>query len=70
LWSLGRKEVTVDFSGEQIVTDAGLLTIRKFDRELGILAEAASRLSDPRSQKYVVHDAERLLVQQVYQLLG
>jgi len=67
---LGRKEVTVDFSGEQIVTDAGLLTIRKLDRELGLLAEAASRLSDPRSQKYVVHDAERLLVQQVYQLLG
>lgn len=70
LWSLGRKEVTVDFSAEQVVTDAGLLTIRKLDRQLGILAEAASRLADPRSQKYVVHDAERLLVQQVYQLLG
>lgn len=70
LWSLGRKEVTVDFSAERIVTDAGLLTIRKLDRELGILAEAASRLADPRSQKYIVHDVERLLTQQVYQLLG
>lgn len=70
LWSLGRKEVTVDFSAEQVVTDTGLLAIRKLDRGLGILAEAASRLSDPRSQLYVVHDAERLLVQQVYQLLG
>lgn len=70
LWKLGRQEVTVDFSAEQVVTDAGLLTIRKLDRELGILAEAAARLSDPRSQKFVVHDAEELLVQQVYQLLG
>jgi hypothetical protein len=70
LWSLGRKEVTVDFSAEQVVTDTGLLTLRKLDRELGILAEAASRLSDPRAQRWVVHDAERLLVQQVYQLLG
>lgn len=70
LWSLGRKEITVDFSAEQVVTDTGLLAVRKLDRELGILAEAASRLPDPRSQKYVVHDAERLLVQQVYQLLG
>jgi hypothetical protein len=70
MWALGRKEVTVDFSAEQVVTDAGLLIIRKLDRELGFSAEAASRLSDPRSQKFVVHDAERLLVQQVYQLLG
>lgn len=70
LWSLGRKEVTVDFSAEEVVTDTGLLAVRKLDRELGILTEAAARLSDPRSQKYVVHDAERLVVQQVYQLLG
>jgi len=70
LWQLGRQQVTVDFSAEQVVTDTGLLAIRKLDRELGILAEAAARLSDPRSQKYVVHHAEELLVQQVYQLLG
>lgn len=70
LWSLGRKEVTLDFSAEQVVTDTGLLAIRKLDRELGILAEVAARLSDPRGQKWVVHDAERLVVQQVYQLLG
>src|SRR5690242_2199430 len=70
LWSLGRKEVTIDFSAEQVVTDTGLLAIRKLDRELGILAEAAARLADPREQKCVVHDAERLLVQQVYQFLG
>lgn len=70
LWSLERKEVTVDFSAEQVVTDTGLLTIRKLDRELGILSEAAARLADPREQTCVVHGAERLLVQQVYQLLG
>lgn len=70
LWQRGRQEVTVDFSAGQVVTDAGLLTIRKLDLELGILAEAAARLSDPRSQKLVLHDAEELLVQQVYQLLG
>lgn len=70
LWSIGRQEVTIDFSAEQIVTDTGLLAIRLLDRELGILAEAAARLDDPREQKYVTHDAEQLLVQQVYQLLG
>ncbi len=70
LWRLERQEVTVDFSADQVVTDTGLLTIRKLDRELGLLQEAAARLSDPRSQKYVLHHAEELLVQQVYQLLG
>lgn len=70
LWSLGRKDVTIDFPAEQVVTDTGLLTIRKLDRELGILSEAAARLADPREQKSITHDAERLLVQQVYQLLG
>ena len=70
LWELGRQQVTVDFSAGKIVTDTGLLAVRKLDRELGILAEAAARLADPRSQKFVIHDVERVLVQQVYQLLG
>src|SRR5258706_7949280 len=70
LWQLGRQEVTVDFSAERVVSDTGLLTIRKLDRELGVLAEAAARLSDPRSRMYVVHDVQELLVQQVYQFLG
>jgi hypothetical protein len=70
LWELGRQQVTVDFSAGNIVTDTGLLAVGKLDRELGILAEAASRLADPRTQKFVTHDAERVLVQQVYQLLG
>ena len=70
LWELGRQEVTLDFTGQQVVSDTGLLLIRQLDRKLGVLAEAAARLDDPRSQRYVSHDAEELLVQQVYQLLA
>ena len=70
LFRVERRDVTIDFEGGDIVTDTGLLAVRKLDRELGVLAEAAARLPDPRSQLYVVHDAERLLTQQVYQLLG
>ena len=70
LWELGRQEVTLDFTGQAVVSDAGLLALRQLDRRLGVLAEAASRLADPRSQRYVTHDAEQLLVQQVYQLLA
>jgi hypothetical protein len=70
LFEVGRQQVTVCFDGGQVVSDAGLLPIAELDRELGILAEAARRLPDPRSQLFVVHDAERILRQQVFQILA
>ena len=70
LWNLGVKQVTVDFDGGQIVNDAGLLAIRAFDQELGVLSTVAERLPDPRSQKFITHSREQLLTQQVYQILA
>jgi hypothetical protein len=70
LWNLGTQQVTVDFDGGRVVSDAGLLAIRQLDKTLGVLAELASRLPDPRAQKYVTHSGERLLTQQVYQILA
>jgi hypothetical protein len=60
----------VTFDGGNVVTDAGLLPIRELDRQLGILDEAARRLPDPRWQLGVVHTTERILTQQVYQILA
>lgn len=70
LFEVDRKRVTVDFAGGQVVTDAGLLPIRQLDLELGILAEAASRFPDPRSQEHITFSAEQLLSQRVYQILA
>jgi hypothetical protein len=70
LFEVGRQRVTVDFEGGQLVSDAGLLPLRQLDRELGLLAEAARRLPDPRSQMFVTHSAEQILTQQVYQILA
>src|SRR5438132_1627228 len=69
-WDLGKQQVTVDFHGGQIVTDAGLLALRELDKRLGVLSELAQRLPDPRSQKYVTHTREAILTQQVYQILA
>ena len=66
---VNRQQVTVTFDGEQIVSDAGLLPIRQLDQQLGILAEAARRLPDPHSQLFVTHSAERIIIQQVDQIL-
>jgi hypothetical protein len=70
LWDLGSQEVTVTFDAGQIVTDAGLLAIRQFEKALGILADLAERLPDPRAQKFVQHDREAILTQRVYQILA
>src|SRR5579871_1636329 len=69
-WDIGTQQVTVDFNGGRVVTDAGLLPIRQLDRELGVLAEIAQRLPDPRAQKFVTHTREALLTQEVYQILA
>ena len=70
LWKVGAQEVHVDFAGGRIVSDAGLLALRDFDRKIGFLAGLAERWPDPRAQAYVQHSKETLLVQQVYQILG
>ena len=52
LFEVERQQVTLDFEGEGIVSDSGLLPVAQLDRELGILAEAASRLPDPGTQLF------------------
>ena len=70
LFEVGRQQVTMTFDGRQVVSDAGLLPIRELDQKLGILAEAARRMPDPRSEKAVTHSVEDILTQQVYQILA
>ena len=70
LFEVDRREVTVAFDGGDVVTDTGLLAVRQLDRRLGVLAEAAARLPDPRSELLRHYSTEQLLTQRVYQLLG
>src|SRR6266849_8965519 len=69
-WKIGKQVVTAAFDGGQIVSDAGLLALRDFEKQLGILADLAQRLPDPRSPKFIKHSVEALLTQQVYQILA
>jgi hypothetical protein len=69
-WEIGQQQVTVDFDGGTLVTDAGLISICALDKKLGVLAEIASRLPDPRAQKLVTHTRLAILTQEVYQILA
>jgi hypothetical protein len=70
LWPVGRQQLELTFDQGPLVSDAGLLAVRALDRSLGILADLATRLPDPRSPDFIRHSTGRLLVQQVYQILA
>lgn len=70
LFSVGEQEVTVDFAGGQIVTDAGLLAVAQLVEGLGILDDLADRWPDPRCQAMVTHTGRELLALQIYQYLA
>ena len=64
-WKIGKQQVTVDFNGGRIVSDAGLLPIREFEQKLGIIKGLTERFPDPRNPLLVVHTAEKILAQNV-----
>lgn len=70
LFPVDQQQVTVDFQGGQVVSDAGLLSLRAFEKKLGILSGLAERLLDPRCQELVTYPLETLLTQRVYQILA
>jgi Transposase DDE domain group 1 len=67
---LSSRAVCVTFDGERVVSDTGLLAVRALDQSLGVLADLAARLPDPRSPKFIRHSAEAILTQEVYQILA
>src|SRR6516162_10268377 len=69
-WSVASQPLVVDFTAGCLVEDAGLLAVRHLDVSLGVLADLADRLPDPRSPQYIQHSVESLLVQMVYQFLA
>ncbi|MGH7224478.1 MAG: IS1380 family transposase [Gemmataceae bacterium] len=69
-WKLGKQQVTATPNGGQVVSDAGLLLLRNFDKQLGFLHDLAARLPDPRAPQQIIHSQEAILTQQVYQILA
>ena len=69
-WKVHQQQVTVDFEGGRVVTDAGLLQLRDFEKKLGVIQQLAAQFPDPRSPKQVIHSVEAILTQQVYQYLA
>ena len=63
-----RRQVTADFSGGAITSDAGVLLLRDIDQRLGLLASVSSVTKDNRRRKSCHHDLVSLIRQRVYGL--
>ena len=61
-------KLVVDFAGGTLTTDAGLLLVREFDRQLGLSADVVSRITDTRDARYVTHELDALVRQRLYQI--
>jgi len=65
-----KKNLTVDFEGGEISSEAGLLLIRQLDERLGFTARLAGCLDDRRHQSYVKQPVVDMLRQRVYQIMA
>ena len=64
------RPLSVQFSGLDLSSDAGLLLVRQAEERLGICRGLADCITDWRDPEKVVHPLTDLVSQRVYQLVG
>lgn len=65
-----RRQLTVDFEGGEITSDAGLLLIRQADDRLGLVKGLAGCIGDSRDSRYIDHNMETMMRQRIYQVVA
>jgi len=65
-----KRKMTVDFTGGEISSDAGLLLLRQLDERLSFTKGLAACLSDRRHQSYVKQPVLDILRQRIYQIMA
>ena len=67
---LGSKPIVVEPAEEHLTSDAGLLPIRQFDEQIGLTAEFAAALRDPRFGPFVDHSFAEMARMRIYGILA
>jgi len=67
---LGSKRIVVEPIEEHLTSDAGLLPIRQFDEQIGLTAEFAAALRDPRFGPFVDHSFAEMARMRIYGILA
>jgi len=67
---LGSKPIVVEPVEEHLSSDAGLLPIRQFDEQIGLTAQFAAALRDPRFGPFVDHSFAEMARMRIYGILA
>ena len=65
-----KRQLTVDFEGGEITSDAGLLLIRQADDSLHLTERISRSIDDRRDSRYADHSMMELLRQRIYQVVA
>ncbi len=65
---IDRRQVTADFLGGRLTSDAGILLLREVDREIGLLDAINAAIPDPRDPAAITHDQRTMLAQRIFSI--
>lgn len=68
LFPVQGKNIGLNFSGDRISSDGGLLLLRELDVHLNLLSSATNCINDNRDQRYIDYSVKELLTQRVFQI--
>ncbi|MFB6372906.1 MAG: transposase, partial [Bradymonadaceae bacterium] len=66
---LAGRQVTAEFDGEAITSDAGLLLLREIEEQVGLIERLAACFEGHRDPDYIEHTVEELLPQRIFGLI-
>jgi len=66
--SIFGKQVTADFDGGHITSDAGGLLLRELDKRYRLTEGVAKCLADPRHDSWVIHELTTLVKQRIFSI--
>jgi hypothetical protein len=68
LFPVSGKPIDLQFSGDRISSDGGLLLLREVEAQIGLITSITSCITDNRDQRYIDHTIQEMVSQRVYQI--
>jgi hypothetical protein len=68
LFTVQKKEVEINYTGEDVSSDGGALLLKELDNQINLISEICSCIDDERDQRYIHHDLKELLTQRILQI--
>lgn len=68
LFPIANKNIELSFAGDRISSDGGLLLLREVEKQLGLIDQVSSCITDNRDQRYIDHTIKELITQRVFQI--